>query len=127
MSASAPLPLPERCREGIGLFHEGQYFLAHEVLEDVWRDAPPADRKFFQGLIQIAVALYHHSRGNLAGCRSLLKRASHNLSLYPDKHYGVELAELAASLHSWLQALEQGFPAPPPPRIRFQAAPQAEA
>lgn len=126
LPASAPSPLPARCREGIDLFHEGQYFLAHEVLEDVWREAPPADRKFFQGLIQIAVALYHHSRGNLAGCRSLLTRASKNLALYPDKHYGLELAELTRSLHAWEQALDEGLPTPPPPRVVFHNSPAPE-
>jgi hypothetical protein len=104
------------------LFHDGQYFLAHEVWEDVWREAEPENRKFFQGLIQIAVALHHHSRGNLAGCRSLLARASRNLALFPDEHYGLELAELIASLHAWQLALDDGRPVPPPPRIRFNNA-----
>jgi predicted metal-dependent hydrolase len=121
----APTPPPQNCREGIDLFHDGQYFLAHEVLEVVWREAAPEDRKFFQGLIQIAVALHHHSRGNVAGCRSLLARASRNLSLFPDKHYGIELGDLIESLRSWQHALDDGRPAPPPPRIRFKPAPTA--
>jgi uncharacterized protein len=115
----APGPVPERCREGVALFHAGEYFQAHEVLEDVWREAAPEDRKFFQGLIQIAVALHHHSRGNATGCRSLLARASRNLSLFPEKHYGLELAELLQALRSWQQALENHEPVPAPPRIRF--------
>ena len=122
MPAPAPPPLPERCLQGIGLFHDGQYFQAHEVLEDVWREAAPENRKFFQGLIQIAVALHHHSRGNLAGCRSLLARAARNLALFPDKHFGLELTELIASLEAWQRALDDGQPLPPPPRIRFNNA-----
>ena len=115
--SSAPAPLPPRCREGIQLFHDGSYFLAHEVLEDVWRAAAPADRKFFQGLIQVAVALYHHSRGNLVGCRSLLARARRNLSNYPNGHFGLELASLLQSLSAWQQALENGESTPTPPRM----------
>jgi hypothetical protein len=61
-------------REGIALFNQHSFFEAHEVLEDVWRAAPERERKFLQGLIQVAVALHHHSRGNLVGCRSLLDR-----------------------------------------------------
>ena len=56
-----------------------------------WRAAAPTDRHFFQGLIQVAVALHHHSRGNLAGCKSLLTRAGRNLSGYPDGHLGLDL------------------------------------
>lgn len=110
-------PLPERCQEGLQLFHAGSYFLAHEVLEDVWRAAAAADRKFFQGLIQVAVALHHHSRGNLAGCRSLLARAQKNLSSYPNGYFGLELAGLLHSLDAWQRALECGQAVPPPPRI----------
>lgn len=114
--ASAEFPAA-RYREGLRLFRVGQYFDAHEVLEDVWRAAAPADRKFFQGLIQVAVALYHHSRGNLVGCRSLLARARRNLSGYPNGHFGLELASLLQSLSAWQQALESGEPTPPPPCI----------
>jgi hypothetical protein len=48
---------------GIKLFNSADYFEAHEVLEDVWRAAPQLEKRFFQGLIQVAVALHHHSQG----------------------------------------------------------------
>src|SRR2546428_12668391 len=52
---------------GIKLFNSAAFFGAHEVLEDVWRAAPEPERKFLQGVIQVAVALYHHGNGNLVG------------------------------------------------------------
>ncbi len=64
---------------GIKLFNSGAYFEAHEVLEDVWRAAPVPEKKFLQGLIQVAVGLHHHSKGNVVGARSLLARAVQEL------------------------------------------------
>ena len=52
---------------GIALFNHGEFFEAHEVLEDVWRAAPPGEKKFLQGLIQVAVSFHHRSTGNLIG------------------------------------------------------------
>ena len=56
-----------RFREGIKLFNSAEFFEAHEVLEDVWRGAPAAEKRFLQGLIQVAVALHHHSKENRVG------------------------------------------------------------
>src|SRR5579864_180719 len=89
--------LTERYFKGIVLFNSAEFFEAHEVLEDVWRAAPERERKFLQGLIQVAVALHHHSRGNLVGCRSLLDRARRNLGTYPAEYGGVDLGGLLRS------------------------------
>lgn len=62
-----------RFLEGITLFNRGEFFDAHEVWEDLWRDCASADRRFFQALIQAAVAAYHHGRGNAAGATRLLR------------------------------------------------------
>lgn len=106
-------------REGIALFNQHSFFEAHEVLEDVWRAASEPERKFLQGLIQVAVALHHHSRGNLVGCRSLLDRARRNLSTYPAEYGGVDLGGLLDSVDRWREALHQGNPAPPFPKLRM--------
>ena len=102
---------------GVELFNEGKFFDAHEVLEDVWRAAPDEQRKYFQGLIQVAVALHHHSRGNSVGCRSLLARAERNLSAYPKGFGSVDLEALLQSVAAWRAALENSGPLPPPPKL----------
>jgi uncharacterized protein len=104
--------------EGIVLFNQHSFFEAHEVLEDVWRAAPEPERKFLQGLIQVAVALHHYSRGNRVGCRSLLERARRNLSIYPEQHGGLDLAVLLHSLDLWRDALDRGHAVPPFPRLQ---------
>ena len=59
-----PTPL---YRAGIELFNRGEFFEAHEVWEDLWHACASADRRFYQALIQAAVAAYHWGRGNAAG------------------------------------------------------------
>ena len=81
---------------GIRLFNSGAYFEAHEVLEDAWRAAPVPEKTFLQGLIQVAVGLHHHSKGNVVGARSLLSRAARNLSGYPEDFGGIQFAGVAA-------------------------------
>jgi len=107
-------------QHGIQLFNAANFFEAHEVLEDVWRAAPEPERKFLQGLIQVAVALHHHSRGNIIGCQSLLARAGRNLSRYPAQHGGLNVADLLRELTNWRNALEQDRPVPPLPKLGLQ-------
>ncbi len=104
---------------GIALFNHGEFFDAHEVLEDVWRAAPDDEKKFLQGLIQVAVGLHHYSTGNKVGARSLLARAHKNLSAYDQGLAGLKLAPLRARLADWITALDNGHAAPPLPKIEL--------
>jgi predicted metal-dependent hydrolase len=101
------------------LFNHGEFFDAHEVLEDVWRAAPDQEKKFLQGLIQLAVGLHHYSTGNKVGARSLLARGDRNLSGYDEGLEGLRLAPLRARVREWVIALDNGHPAPPLPRIQI--------
>jgi predicted metal-dependent hydrolase len=107
----------EQYREGIELFNRAAFFEAHEALEDVWRAAPEAEKRFLQGLIQVAVALYHHGNGNSLGARSVLRRAWRNLSRYPEGHGGIHSASLLNSIADWQRALDEGGPVPSLPKI----------
>jgi uncharacterized protein len=109
-----------RFKRGIELFNRGEFFDAHEVLEDVWRAAPDEEKKFLQGLIQAAVGLHHHSTGNKVGARSLLARADKNLSIYKEGFGGVKLAALRTRLTEWIRALDDSRPAPAVPRIEMR-------
>jgi predicted metal-dependent hydrolase len=107
----------EQYLRGLELFNHADFFEAHEALEDVWQATVGPERKFLQGLIQVAVALHHHRGGNLAGARSVLKRAFRNLSAYPEDFGGIHLPRLLRSLAGWQKAMEEGTPMPPLPKI----------
>ncbi len=98
---------------GIALFNAANYFEAHELWEDIWRAAPATEKKFLQGLIQIAVAFHHHSRGNSEGTKSLLARARRNLAGYPDSYGGINLASVRFGITGAQDALRAAAPLPP--------------
>jgi predicted metal-dependent hydrolase len=79
---------------GLELIRAGAYFEAHEELEDEWREAAPDERDFLQGLVHVAVAWYHASRGNRPGCERQLEKASRRLAPYAPEHRGVSVADV---------------------------------
>ena len=57
--------------QGIEHFNACDYYESHEVWEELWTEYRGPSRKFYQGLIQAAVALYHFGNGNIRGARKL--------------------------------------------------------
>ena len=54
----------EQFRKGVVLFNARKFFEAHEVWEELWLVEPEPEKTFLQGLIQVAAACHHDSRGN---------------------------------------------------------------
>jgi predicted metal-dependent hydrolase len=112
VSDPAAPPLAEEDRRlldrGVEEFNTGYFFECHETLEDLWQGTRGPAREFFQGLIQIAVALYHLTRGNLAGSRSLFQRGLTRLDKYPASYCGIDVGELREEARLWLSRVDAG-------------------
>ena len=108
--------------QGIEEFNTGYFFECHETLEDLWQGVRGPSRDFYQGLIQLAVSLYHLSRGNLAGARSLFARGLKRLEKYPASYGGIDLGGLRDEARAWQARLEDGVSSEPDlaslPKIR---------
>ncbi len=83
---------------GLELIRDGEYFAAHEELEDAWREAPAEERDFLQGLVHVTVAWYQAGRGNRVGCERQLAKALRRLAQYGPEHRGVDVAATLGSV-----------------------------
>jgi uncharacterized protein len=90
------------------LIRAGEFFAAHEELEDAWRAAEPAERDFLQGLVHVAVAWYQAGRGNRVGCERQLEKAQRRLGPYAPQHRGVDVAGLLDQLRAAAMRVEAG-------------------
>jgi predicted metal-dependent hydrolase len=106
-----------RYLEGVVLFNNQEYFLAHEAWEEVWQEGP-ADRRFYQSLIQAAVALYHAGNGNAVGAGKLQKSGRAYMEPFTPRHQGLDVLSFWAGVDARLAS--DSAPAPtitldPPP------------
>ena len=85
MPQEPPPPYPPQYLEGLRLLNDQDFFESHDVLEELWADIVGDERQFYQGLIQVAVALFHFSNGNLGGARKLYHSSHKYLQQYPSK------------------------------------------
>lgn len=113
--------MDERVRHGIELFNTRQYFVCHEVLEEVWTPERGPRRLFLQSLIHLAVGLYHAERGNPVGASRQLRKGLRKLSGYLPECEGIDTAALLAEAQGALDGIEAGSPGWAIPVIRMKA------
>ena len=117
----APLPAAERqaiLTRARDLFNSGEYWLAHEALETIWRsiirDGDPDAARVWQGLIQAAAALLHDERGNRHGVEVVGAAALEKLA-------GPERADVEFEVRRFRAQLARALMGEgDPPRLEFR-------
>lgn len=94
-----------RYLQGIAYFNDCEFFEAHEVWEELWADYQGPSRRFFQGLIQVAVCLHHFGNGNTRGAVKLYHSSRGYLENYRPKHLDLDVDKLLAELETCCESL----------------------
>jgi hypothetical protein len=102
--------LPETAQDGIEAFNRGDYFDAHEILEDAWNADQTAGRNFYKAIIQVAVAYLQIERSNYRGAYKMLLRSRQWFRGLPDVCRSVDVRSLKSDSESVYRALMQVGP-----------------
>jgi predicted metal-dependent hydrolase len=87
-------PLHPQAAQGLRLFNAGEYFEAHEALEDAWKAESGEVRELYRGILQIAVVYLHVTRRNYNGAIKVYARSQRWLKDWPDICRGIEVGKL---------------------------------
>lgn len=99
--------LPPQFWQGIAQFNAQDFYTCHDTLEELWTEAIDPDRTFYQGILQLAVALYHLGNQNWRGTVTLLGESLGRLASYSPEYEGVDVAALRAQSRELLQQLQE--------------------
>lgn len=102
--------IPEEFWEGVEQFNSGQFYACHDTLEALWMEATEPDKTFYQGVLQIAVGLYHFGNQNWRGAAILLGEGSNRLRRYPEVYSGIDVDELLEKSLTVLKTIQLGKP-----------------
>ena len=102
--------LPQEFWEGVEQFNKGQFYTCHDTLEFLWSEASEPHRTFYQGILQIAVALYHLNNNNVRGAAILLGEGSNRLQHYPSTYAGIDVNQLLYQSKALLSVIQRNFP-----------------
>ena len=93
MSDCTGLPHPQ-AKTGLHLFNKGEYFEAHEALEDAWNAEEGTVKNLYRGILQTAVVYLHITRGNYNGAVKVYARSLKWLEDIPEICKGIHVGEL---------------------------------
>ncbi|MDZ8222540.1 MULTISPECIES: DUF309 domain-containing protein [unclassified Nostoc] len=99
--------IPQEFWQGVEQFNSGQFYACHDTLEALWIEASEPEKSFYQGILQISVALYHLENRNWRGAVILLGEGSNRLRRYPSSYSGVDVDELLNQSAVLLTTLQQ--------------------
>jgi uncharacterized protein len=97
---------PPEWRQGIEEFNAREYYACHDTLEALWMDSIDPDKKFYQGVLQIAVACYHLHNRNWRGAVTLLGEGIGRLPYYQPVYAGIDVSKLIQDSSNLLQTLQ---------------------
>lgn len=98
---------PGQLLQGIREFNNGEWYDCHETVEDLWIGTQGEMRDFYQGIIQIAIAMLHWSNGNFGGALSLLKGGAAYLRRVSPRCQWVDVDALAGEADQVRARLEE--------------------
>ena len=93
--------------QGVEEFNQQNFYACHDILEAIWVDAEEIDKKFYQGILQIAVACYHLGNHNWRGAVVLLGEGISRLTSYQPIYQSIDVTELVKESYQLLQGLQQ--------------------
>lgn len=97
---------PLEWSQGINEFNAGEYYACHDTLEALWMDSIDPDKRFYQGVLQIAVACYHLHNRNWRGAVTLLGEGIGRLPYYQPIYAGIDVANLIEDSSNLLKILQ---------------------
>lgn len=102
--------IPEEFWQAIEEFNAQDFYACHDTLEVLWMDAVPLDKQFYQGVLQIAVSLYHLGNLNWRGAAILLGEGISRLVEYSPEYHIIDVEKLITESQEILLSLQESGP-----------------
>jgi uncharacterized protein len=99
--------LPDAFWLGVDQFNQRQFYACHDTLEPVWIEAESGDKNFYQGILQVAVALYHLGNHNWRGAVILMGEGANRLRGYAPTYGEIDVELLLDQTLELLHHLQQ--------------------
>lgn len=85
---------PDQYLEALRLFNEEDFFECHDVLEELWSETIGPEKRFYQGLIQLSISLFHFGNENFGGAIKLYDTSRKYLEDYRPEYLGIHVDQL---------------------------------
>ncbi|MBD1832956.1 DUF309 domain-containing protein [Cyanobacteria bacterium FACHB-472] len=99
--------IPTEFWQGVEQFNQQEFYACHDTLEALWMEAREPQKRFYQGVLQIAVACYHLGNLNWRGAAILLGEGIGRIKAYEPRYSGINVSQLIDQSAELLTALQE--------------------
>ncbi|MBZ8179020.1 DUF309 domain-containing protein [Oscillatoria salina] len=96
--------------QGVEEFNRQEFYACHDTLEALWMESLEPQKKFYQGVLQIAVGCYHLGNHNWRGAVISLGEGIRRIRDFQPVCEGIDVTELVDESSQLLIALQQTPP-----------------
>jgi predicted metal-dependent hydrolase len=107
MTSAVP---PVEFFQGVEQFNQQEFYACHDTLEALWMEALEPQKRFYQGILQIAVGCYHLGNLNWQGAVILLGEGIGRLRDYQPVYEAIDVTELLTQSVQLLKVLQEAGP-----------------
>jgi len=86
-------------KRAVDLFNDEKYWEAHEVLENIWKNANGFEKEILNGIILVAAAFVHDEKDEQDVCISILQRARKKFGRASGNYYGIDINGIADMIY----------------------------
>jgi len=98
--------MPPEFWQGVDQFNHHQFYACHDTLEALWMEAPQPEKRFYQGVLQVAVGLYHFGNHNWRGAVISMGEGLGRLQAYLPDYAGLDIEAFVTETHHLLKVLQ---------------------
>ncbi|GFE67683.1 DUF309 domain-containing protein [Chroococcus sp. FPU101] len=102
--------VPQAFWQGVDEFNQHEFYACHDTLEALWMEAPEPNKRFYQGVLQIAVGCYHLGNHNGRGAMILLGEGIKRLKDYLPIYEEIDVTQLLEESSELLSLVQQTDP-----------------
>ncbi len=84
----------EAIYESTRYFNEEKYWIAHEILESVWKGSSGVEKEITGGIILVCAAFVHYQKNEEEICISILRRALKKLTNAGGKYFNIDVDKI---------------------------------
>lgn len=94
-------------QQGIREFNQQSFYACHDTLEAIWMEAPESEKRFYQGILQVAVGCYHLGNHNWRGAVISIGEGVRRLRDYTPDYQGINVEAFLDESLDFLATLQQ--------------------
>lgn len=84
--------------KGMQLFNAGEFWLAHEALEEAWKEETGPVRELYRAILQTGVVYLHITRDNYNGAVKTYRKVQKWIQPWPEVCRGIQIGQLRSEL-----------------------------